>query len=421
MLIGRKLLQKSTAKSFNQIINESQKRLTPIAVRGISNYNNIIQMDELQQSMKDMARNFWKEEIEPHAAKFDKEDKFDPALWKKMGDQGLLGITAPEEYGGTGLGYFEHCLVSEEISRASGGVGLSYIAHANLCINQIKLNGTEAQKKKYLPKLCSGEFIGALAMSEPGSGSDVTSMKTTAKKEGSKYIINGSKMWITNGPSANVVLVYAKTDTSAGHKGISAFLVDTDTPGFSVTKKLDKFGMRGSETGQLFFENVEVPAENLVNEEGKGVYVLMSGLDFERLLLSSGCVGIMQKCMDVTMPYVVDRKQFGKSIGEFQIMQAKIADMYTKLQASRAFMYSCARMADSGIRNNKDCASLFLFCSKAGVDVALECMQAFGGNGYINEYDCGRLLRDAKLYDIGGGTTEIRQWLIGRELMKEYS
>lgn len=258
-------------------------------------------------------------------------------------------------------------------------------------------------------------------MSEPGAGSDVTSMKTTAKREGDKYILNGSKMWITNGPDADVVFLYAKTDTGAGKHGISAFILETDTPGFSVAQKLDKFGMRGSKTGELVFENVEIPVENRVKEEGQGVYVLMSGLDYERLVLSSGPVGIMQKCMDITMPYMIDRKQFGKPIGEFQIMQAKIADMYTNLQSTRSFLYSCARMADSNKREPKDFASLFLFASTKGVEVSLQCMQAFGGNGYINEYPCGRLMRDAKLYDIGGGTNEIRQWLIGRELMKDYS
>lgn len=411
MYLAKSLLRRSVAV----------KRVTALPVRAASNYDNIIQMDELQQSFKEITYNFCKEEIEPFADQIDREDKFDKGLWRKLGDQGLLGITAPEEYGGAGLGYFEHCIVSEEISRASGSVGLSYIAHSNLCINQIKLNGTKEQKEKYLPKLISGEYIGALAMSEAGSGSDVTSMKTTARKEGDKYILNGTKMWITNGPSADVVFVYAKTDTKANKRGISAFIVETDTPGFSVAQKLDKLGMRGSETGELVFENVEVPAENLVKEEGQGVYILMSGLDYERLLLSSGPVGLMQKCMDVTMPYIVDRKQFGKSIGEFQIMQAKIANMYTSLQATRSFLYSCARLADSGNRDSKDFASLFLFASQKGVEVSLECMQALGGNGYINEYPCGRLLRDAKLYDIGGGTNEIRQWLIGRELMKDYS
>lgn len=396
------------------------KKIMDLGRRSFSAYDKIIQMDDMQESVKEMARNFSKEQIEPHAAQIDKEDKFDHGLWKKMGDQGLLGITAPEEYGGAGLGYFEHCLVSEEISRASASVGLSYIAHSNLCVNQIKLNGNEAQKKKYLPKLTSGEWVGALAMSESGSGSDVTSMKTTAKKVGSKYILNGTKMWITNGPTADVVFVYAKTDTSANKHGISAFIVETSTPGFSVAQKLDKWGMRGSPTGELVFDNVEVPAENLVRKEGEGVYILMSGLDYERLILSSGPVGIMQKCMDITMPYVVDRKQFNQSIGNFQIMQAKIADMYTNLQSTRAYLYSCARMADSDIKDNKDFASLFLFASKKGVETSLECMQAFGGNGYINEYECGRLVRDAKLYDIGGGTNEIRQWLIGRELMKQY-
>lgn len=410
-MIGKTLLSRGRAI----------RRISAFAARSLTNYDSVISMDELQQSMKDMARQFSKEELEPVADQIDKEDKFDKSLWTKMGAQGLLGITAPEEYGGAGLGYFEHCLVSEEISRASASVGLSYIAHSNLCINQIKLNGSKLQKEKYLPKLISGEYIGALAMSEPGSGSDVTSMKTTATKKEGRYVLNGSKMWITNGPCADVVLVYAKTDTNANKHGISAFLVETNTPGFSVAQKLNKFGMRGSETGELVFDNVEVPAENLVRKEGEGVYILMSGLDFERLLLSSGPVGIMQKCMDITMPYVIDRKQFGKSIGEFQIMQAKIADMYTSLQATRSYMYSCARVADGGKRSPKDFASLFLFASKQGVQVALECMQAFGGNGYINDYACGRLIRDAKLYDIGGGTTEIRQWLIGRELMKEYS
>lgn len=411
MYIAKSLLRRSAAV----------KSMTMLPARASSSYDSIIQMDELQQSFKEITYNFCKEEIEPYADQIDREDKFDKGLWRKLGDQGLLGITAPEEYGGAGLGYFEHCVVSEEISRASGSVGLSYIAHSNLCINQIKLNGSKEQKEKYLPKLISGEYIGALAMSEAGSGSDVTSMKTTARKEGDKYILNGTKMWITNGPSADVVFVYAKTDTKANKRGISAFIVETNTPGFSVAQKLDKLGMRGSETGELVFENVEVPAENLVKQEGEGVYILMSGLDYERLLLCSGPVGIMQKCMDITMPYIVDRKQFGKSIGEFQIMQAKVANMYTSLQATRSFVYSCARMADSGTRNSKDFASCFLFSSQRGVEVALECMQALGGNGYINEYPCGRLLRDAKLYDIGGGTNEIRQWLIGRELMKEYS
>lgn len=386
-----------------------------------SNYDAVSGLNDFQKDLKEMARQFCQEELAPLADKIDREDHFDRSIWNKLGEQGFLGVTAPEKYGGTELGYFEHCLVSEEVSRASGGIGLSYIAHSNLCVNQITLNGNKEQKEKYLPKLISGEHIGALAMSEPGSGSDVTSMKTTAVKKGDKYVINGSKMWITNGPSADIVFLYAKTDTEAGKHGISAFIVETDTPGFSAPEKLDKFGIRGSETGQMFFDNVEIPAENLVRNEGEGVYVLMSGLDYERLLLSTGPVGIMQNCMDVTMPYVVERKQFGKSIGEHQIMQAKIADMYTSLQASRAFVYGSARMADAGVMNNKDSASVFLFSSREAVKVADECMQAFGGNGYINEYPCSRLFRDAKLYDIGGGTKEIRQWLIGRKLMKEYS
>mmetsp|Transcript_26589 Transcript_26589/g.26467 ORF Transcript_26589/g.26467 Transcript_26589/m.26467 type:complete len:331 (+) Transcript_26589:12-1004(+) len=330
MFLTRSLLRKST----------TMKKMVAVSQKSFSSYDSIIQMDDLQKSMKEMARDFSKAEIEPYAEQIDREDAHDPTIWKKLGEYGLLGITAPEEYGGVGLGYFEHCLVSEEISRASASIGLSYIAHSNLCINQIKLNGNDIQKEKYLPKLISGEYVGALAMSEAGSGSDVTSMKTTAKKEGDKYILNGTKMWITNGPTADVVFVYAKTDTDSKHHGISAFIVETDTPGFSVAQKLDKFGMRGSGTGELVFDNVEVPAENLVKGEGQGVYILMSGLDFERLLLASGPVGIMQKCMDITMPYVVDRKQFGKSIGEFQIMQAKMANMYTDLQSTRAFMYS---------------------------------------------------------------------------------
>lgn len=346
----------------------------------------------------------------------DRTDVFPKQLWRKMGDLGFLGMTVEEEYGGAGLGYYEHCLVVEEISKESGSVGLSYLAHSNLCVNQIRLNGSDAIKKKYLPKLISGEHVGALAMSEPNSGSDVTSMALRAEKKGDRYILNGTKMWITNGPCADVIVVYAKTNPELGHKGITTFLVEKNFKGFSVAQKLDKFGMRGSETGELVFDNCEVPAENIIGKENNGVYVLMKGLDYERLILSAGPVGLMQKALDITNDYVNDRKQFGKKIGDFQIVQAKLADMYVKLQASRAYLYSAATMFDAGVKSNLDSAAVFLHNSKHGVDVTLDCMQLFGGNGYINQYPCGRLVRDAKLYDIGGGTTEIRQWLIGREL-----
>eukprot|EP00347_Sterkiella_histriomuscorum_P016957 403351206 len=381
-------------------------------------YYNLLQLDEIRSGLRETAEKFSTDEIDPVAAEMDKTDVFPSHLWKKMGDLGLLGITVEEEFGGAGLGYYEHCLVVEEISKASGSVGLSYLAHSNLCVNQIRLNGSEAQKKKYLPKLISGEHVGALAMSEPNSGSDVTSMKLRAEKKGDRYILNGSKMWITNGPSADVIVVYAKTSPELGHKGISTFIIEKGFKGFSVAQKLDKFGMRGSETGELVFEDCEVPAENLVGGLNNGVYVLMKGLDYERLILSAGPVGLMQKAMDLSTSYVNERKQFGQKIGEFQIVQAKMADMYAKLQASRAYLYQSAVLFDAGIKSNLDSAAVFLHNSKAGVEVTLDCMQLHGGNGYINEYPCGRLVRDAKLYDIGGGTIEIRQWLIGRELMK---
>lgn len=378
----------------------------------------LIRLDEMRAGLRETAEKFSQDEILPHAHDIDVKDQMPMNLWKRMGDMGFLGITVEEEFGGAGLGYYEHCLVTEEISKASGSVGLSYIAHSNLCVNQIRLNGNEAQKKKYLPKLISGDHIGALAMSEPNSGSDVTSMKLRAEKKGDRYILNGNKMWITNGPCADTLVVYAKTNPELNHKGITAFIVEKGFKGFSIAQKLDKLGMRGSETGELVFEDCEVPEENVLGHLNKGVYVLMKGLDYERLLLSAGPVGIMQAAFDSTLAYVNERKQFDQNIGEFQIIQGKLADMYVKLQASRAYTYNAATMFDAGIKSNKDSAAVFLHNSRAGVDVTLDCLQLHGGNGYINEYPCGRYLRDVKLYDIGGGTNEIRQWLIGRELNK---
>ncbi|PWA00367.1 hypothetical protein BB558_003590 [Smittium angustum] len=342
-------------------------------------------------------------------------------MWKKFGDMGLLGITASQEYGGLGLGYLNHALAVEEISRASGSVGLSYGAHSNLCVNQIHRNGTEAQKKKYLPKLISGDHIGALAMSEPDSGSDVVSMKLNAVKKGDRYILNGNKMWITNGPDADVLVVYAKTDPQAGSKGITAFIVEKSFKGFSTHQKLDKLGMRGSNTCELLFDNCEIPEENVLGDVGKGVYVLMSGLDYERLVLSGGPLGLMQAALDITADYVHTRKKFGQLIGHFELIQAKLADMYTKLCASRAYVYAIGRALDNGHRSNKDCAGVILYSAEHATEVALDAIQCLGGNGYINDYPTGRILRDAKLYEIGAGTSEIRRMLIGREFNKEYS
>lgn len=369
----------------------------------------------LQQAVFDFAQN----EIAPRAEDIDKENLFPHELWRKLGDLGLLGITVPEEFGGAGLGYFEHALVMEEISRASASVGLSYGAHSNLCVNQINLNGSSDQKKKYLPKLISGEHVGALAMSEPNSGSDVLSMQLKAEETANSYILNGNKMWITNGPEANVLVVYAKTGNSdKPSKNVTAFIIEKDFPGFSTAQKLDKLGMRGSNTCELVFDNCEVPKENILGEPNGGARVLMSGLDYERLVLAAGPVGIMQNCMDIVLPYVRERKQFGRAIGEFQIMQAKIADMYTKLNASRSYLYAVAQAADSGTLNRVDAASVILYCAENATQMALEAIQCLGGNGYINEYPTGRLLRDAKLYEIGAGTQEIRRMLIGRELFK---
>ncbi|KJE92699.1 isovaleryl-CoA dehydrogenase [Capsaspora owczarzaki ATCC 30864] len=369
-----------------------------------------------QKQLQQVAEKFAQDNLAPHAAAIDKNNNF-PGLrdfWKKCGSMGFLGVTAPEKYGGAGLGYFEHVLIMEEMSRASGAIALSYGAHSNLCVNQIVRNGTEAQKQKYLPKLISGEFVGALAMSEPGSGSDVVSMQLRAEKKGDKYVLNGNKFWITNGPDADVLVVYAKTDVRGGSKGVTAFLVEKGFKGFTTGPKLDKFGMRGSNTCELIFEDCEIPAENVMGGVGKGVYVLMSGLDYERLVLAGGSTGLMQAALDIAIPYAHTRKQFGQKIGEFQLMQGKLADMYTKLASSRSFLYAAARAADRGEIDGKDCAAVILLCAENATQVCLEALQTLGGNGYINEYDTGRLVRDAKLYEIGAGTSEVRRLVIGR-------
>jgi len=374
--------------------------------------------DEIKM-LRETAYQFSQKEILPLADKTDKENSFPMHLWKKMGDLGLLGITVNEAYGGCDMGYLAHTIVLEEISRASASIGLSYGAHSNLCVNQIHLNGTEAQKAKYLPKLVSGEHIGALAMSEPNAGSDVVSMKLHAEKKGNVYVFNGTKMWITNGPDANTYVIYAKTDPKAGSKGITAFIVERDYPGFSRSPKLDKLGMRGSNTCELVFNNCEVPAENILGKEGQGVKVLMGGLDYERVVLSGGPVGLMQACLDTIIPYLHERKQFGQSIGEFQLMQGKLADMYTLTNASRAYLYAVAAACDRGETTRKDAAGVILYTAENATKLALEAIQVLGGNGYINDFPTGRYLRDAKLYEIGAGTSEIRRMLIGRELFNE--
>ncbi|RUR31643.1 MULTISPECIES: isovaleryl-CoA dehydrogenase [Vreelandella] len=376
-------------------------------------------LDDEMNMLREQVNAFAASEIAPRAAEIDRNNEFPNDLWRKFGDMGLLGITVSEEDGGSGMGYLAHCIAMEEISRASASVALSYGAHSNLCVNQIKRNASPEQKAKYLPKLISGEHVGALAMSEPGAGSDVVSMQLRAKKAGDKYILNGNKMWITNGPDADVLVVYAKTDPEAGSKGITTFLIEKGMPGFSTAQKLDKLGMRGSNTCELVFQDCEVPAENVLGEEGKGVRVLMSGLDYERTVLAAGPVGIMQAAMDVVMPYIHERKQFNQSIGEFQLVQGKVADMYTTLNACRAYLYAVAAACDRDQTSRKDAAGVILYCAEKATQVALDSIQLLGGNGYINEYPTGRLLRDAKLYEIGAGTSEIRRMLIGRELFTE--
>jgi len=386
----------------------------------ISTYKTLnYDLGETVDMIREQVNSFARDEIAPRAAQIDHDNEFPNDLWRKFGDLGLLGITVDEQYGGSGLGYLEHIVAMEEISRASASVALSYGAHSNLCVNQIARNGNEAQKQKYLPKLCSGEHIGALAMSEPNAGSDVVSMKLRADKQGDRYILNGNKMWITNGPDAHTYVIYAKTDINAGSKGMTAFIVERDFKGFSQAQKLDKLGMRGSNTCELVFEDCEVPEENVLGTIGTGARVLMSGLDYERVVLSGGPLGTMQACMDVVVPYIHDRKQFGQSIGEFQLVQGKLADMYTKMNAARAYVYTVAKACDRGETTRKDAAGAILYSAELATQMALDAIQLLGGNGYINEYPTGRLLRDAKLYEIGAGTSEIRRMLIGRELFNE--
>ncbi|TIV65702.1 MAG: isovaleryl-CoA dehydrogenase [Mesorhizobium sp.] len=371
------------------------------------------------EALRDTVRRFAQDRIAPIAAEIDRSNEFPTHLWGELGALGLLGITADPDFGGTGMNYLAHVVAMEEISRASASVGLSYGAHSNLCVNQINRWATPAQKEKYLPALCSGETVGALAMSEPGAGSDVVSLRLRAEKRNDRYVLNGSKMWITNGPDAGTMVVYAKTDPERHSRGITAFIVEKTMAGFSVAQKLDKLGMRGSNTGELVFENVEVPFENVLHEEGRGVEVLMSGLDYERAVLSGGPIGLMAACLDVAVPYVHERKQFGQPIGTFQLVQGKLADMYTTMNAARAYVYAVAAACDRGETTRKDAAGCVLFAAEKATQMALDAIQLLGGNGYINDYPTGRLLRDAKLYEIGAGTSEIRRWLIGREIMAE--
>lgn len=377
-------------------------------------------LGETVEMLRDAVRSFAESEIAPQAAEIDHKNTFPVEMWPKLGNLGLLGITVEEEFGGSGLGYLDHVIAMEEISRASASIGLSYGAHSNLCVNQIRLNGTREQKQRYLPKLCSGEYVGALAMSEAQAGSDVMALQLRAEKQGNDYVLNGTKMWITNGPNADVLVVYARTDKQSRTNGVTAFLIEKSFPGFSTAQKLDKLGMRGSNTCELVFENCRVPSENMLGELNRGANVLMSGLNYERVVLAAGPVGIMQACMDLVIPYVHERKQFGRAIGEFELMQAKIADMYTALMTSRAYLYAVAQACDRGDVTRKDAASVILYTAERATWVAGQTIQCLGGNGYINEFPAGRLWRDAKLYEIGAGTSEIRRMLIGREIFEEY-
>ena len=376
-------------------------------------------LGETADQLRDSVRSFTSDHIAPIAADIDRSNEFPRHLWPKMGALGLHGITVEEEWGGSGLGYLEHCIAMEEVSRGSASVGLSYGAHSNLCVNQIRKNGTDAQKRKYLPKLISGEHVGALAMSEPGAGSDVVSMKMRADKKGDRYVLNGEKMWITNGPHAETLVVYAKTDPAAGPRGITAFLIEKGMKGFSASPKLDKLGMRGSDTAELVFQDCDVPEDNVIGGVGRGVNVLMSGLDYERSVLAAGSIGIMQACLDVVIPYVHERRQFGQPIGQFQLVQGKLADMYVTMNACRAYVYAVAKACDRGETTREDAAGAILIAAEKATLMALDAIQLLGGNGYINDYPTGRLLRDAKLYEIGAGTSEIRRMLIGRELFNK--
>lgn len=408
------------------MINSVFQRYRCLGTRGLSTQvdDHVTGITEEQKQLRDTVSSFFQKELTPHADQIDKDNTF-PQLrefWKQLGSLGLLGITAPEHYGGSGLGYMDHCIVVEEMSRSSGSIALSYGAHSNLCVNQIVRNGSEEQKDKYLPKLISGEQMGALAMSEAAAGSDVVAMKIKAHKKGDYYVLNGTKMWITNGPDADVLVVYAKTDWNSlkPQHGITCFLIEKGMEGFSTSQKLDKLGMRGSNTCELVFEDCKVPAANVMGGDGKGVYVLMSGLDLERLILAAGPVGLMQACIDVAFPYAHVRDAFGKKIGEHQLVQAKMADMYTRLSACRSYVYSVARACDAGHVNTKDCAGVILYAAENATQVALDAIQILGGNGYINDYPTGRFLRDAKLYEIGAGTSEIRRWLIGEKINSEF-
>ncbi|MBD2748952.1 isovaleryl-CoA dehydrogenase [Microvirga sp. BT688] len=385
--------------------------MLPNAAKGFN-----FDLGETADAIRETVANFAQEKIAPRAEEIDRTNQFPRDLWPQLGELGVHGITVEEEYGGAGLGYLEHVIAMEEISRASASVGLSYGAHSNLCVNQIRRNGNEDQKRRYLPKLISGEHVGALAMSEPGSGSDVVSMRTRAEKRGDRYVLNGNKMWITNGPTAETLVVYAKTDPDAGPRGMTAFLIEKGFKGFSTHQKLDKLGMRGSDTCELVFEDCEVPEENVLGQVGRGVNVLMSGLDYERAVLAAGSTGIMQACMDVVLPYIHERKQFGQAIGEFQLVQGKVADMYVTMNAAKAYVYAVAKACDRGETTREDAAGAILYAAENATKMALDAIQLLGGNGYINDYPTGRLLRDAKLYEIGAGTSEIRRMLIGREL-----